>query len=300
MKKILYIISFLSILTLVRTEIKASCPHSVIFQHDNGMISNVIDNQHPSSVDRYWYLSVASTNNNGFNTSWFQQYSGGLLFISGSWGDPFVQGCCFCSDPVSYPSRTMMFKLEQNRNPNTALHSGEYTVELCEGSVNYCFLTRSYNRPFSAISTFHIKNYTSTGEGLTTTVEIGNWGTVVGPVHYWIKRADGSEGEDLPLNPRCQPDCQTTCPEPIVGYNILAIAAGSAPTQGNYDAWNLNVTGGTITLGIPNFPFSVQIQNPVSCTSSNQYIYVATQLIFEGRITSYYISEIIYQKIQNR
>ena len=288
MKKILYFALFILLLLNLRTE--AACPGGT-FQHTNGMISNVINSQHPNSFDKYWCLSGGASNNNGTNLSWFQQYQPGIWWINGSWNDVGVNGCCLCSDALSFPSRTMMFKLEQNRNANTALHSGEYTVELCQKSTTNCNLTRAYDRPFAAIPTFHIKSYASTGAGGITTVEIDNWGSVPGPAHYWINRGDGSEGEDLPLYAKCQPDCASSCPEPIVGYRIKAIAAGSPPTDGNSSNWNLTVNNGVITPRIPNFPFTIQIQNPSSCTSSNQFIYIATQLLFDSGFQSNYVSE---------
>lgn len=273
--------------------VKANCVSSIMIQHDGaGGITNVIANQHPHpGLDRFWCLSGRLNANSDSNASWFQQYSALLWWFNGNWQDAYVVGCCSDFDPSAVQSDTMIAVLEQNRNPSTVNHTGEYIIEVAEKKAFGFFFTRSYSRPFTPIPTFHIASYSSSGPGGVTTVNIDGWGDIAGPAHYWIIRKDNTEGEDLPLNPICAPNKNSPCPDPIYGYRITAIAAASPPTTGVAADWNLTVNNGIITPRVPSFPFTIQIQNPATCTASNRYIFIATQLLFAENEQSYYVSQ---------
>jgi hypothetical protein len=270
-------------------------PNQGGFIHNGaGNISNVIDNQHISNMDMYWCLTTGYFNYGGTSPlGWFQQYMSGTWWFNTQWMTPWPIGCCGCWF-TNFSSSVMIAKLEQNRNPGTAAHSGECTVELAEqnlGPQGEFWFTRSYDRPFSPLPTFHISNHHSTGPGGITSITIDNWGTVPGPAHYWIKEYNGPEGDDLPLNPKCSSNCSGSCPEPISGYEIRAIASGNPPTTELASNWNLTVTNGIITPRIPNFPFTIQIQNPETCNSSNRYIFIATRINLAQNISTVLISQ---------
>lgn len=164
------------------------------------------------------------------------------------------------------------------------------------------FFTRSVYWNMREIPIFHVSNYSSSGLGGVTTITLSKWATSYGPAHYWAKLQNGATGSDLTLNSLCTPGGISSCPQPIAGYQIRAMTRGCAdgtcnnptpapPTTGFAANWNLTVNNGLIPQRVPTFPITdIQIQNPTTCTPTNRYIYIATQLAYADGYKSTYVS----------
>jgi len=134
MKRIILLFLLVVSIGIFYSEIsKASCPTPHAVQHPSpptNCVSNVIDG---AATGRFWCLSGGAANNNGSNTSWWVQCNVGLWRADGNWANTGVSGCCGMWDTgVSFDSKTMMLVADQNRNPGTVNHQGEYVAQVRE------------------------------------------------------------------------------------------------------------------------------------------------------------------------
>jgi len=257
----------------------AACPTGHVISGNMGTVCSAS----PCQEDpKFWCLSGGANNNNGTYLSWWNTLTGDF---SGNWLTAGVNGCCGMWDPDSFPARSTMAKVEQEKDEGTNIHACWYGVHVCErptaGSGFLCQKLYDYN--MREIPSFTISvGMTSTGPGGITTISLSGWGSAVGPAHYWIQLQNGTSGTNLPPSNICSPGGTGPCPAPIRGYQIRAITTGCAdgtcddptpakPTTGIASDWNLTVGGGgTINGRTPTFPIAgVTIQNPATCTPAN-------------------------------
>jgi len=303
MKKTLWSIFFMCIISCFVSLTYASCPTNHAIQHDGAGAITVqcLPSASCLHTPRYWCLSGGSSNNNGSSTAWWQQYSGTLWWFNGSWADAGVNGCCGMWDVASFDSRTMMAVVEIAYNEGAATHAGYVNVEVKErptAGTDY-FFTRSNNIASAPIPVPAIANVTTTGLGGTSTFNVTGWKTGAN-IDYWVRLENGTTGNDLSLNARCTPSGTGACPAPIAGYQIVAIYANCAdgtcdtttdapapPTTSAVSSWNLTVTNGYLSGRTPTFPLNnVQVANP----STNGYIYVATRMAYADNFAGVYTS----------
>jgi hypothetical protein len=308
MKKFFLGLLLVGIVMIYSNMANAVCTSNHAVMHPNNGVVGLAGTTCPTCAPRFWCLSSGTANNNGAITAWFENYSAGVWWYNGSWGNGGIVGCCGMWEASGGNSRTMMAAIEYNTGEGTATHAGMYEAEVCErptSGTDFSF-NRAYDYSFKEIPYFRIAaGFVNGPIGGTSSFNLMGWGTIVsgqGPANYWAILQNGTTtGTNVVLNALCSGGA-TACPAPIAGYQIRAAFNGCVggvcpapirPTSSLPANWAVVAGGGgVINSRVVTFPLAtaVTVANPASNTVNNAYLWIATQLRYADGFVSNYVS----------